>query len=1201
VICAFPGAGAAQSGSETILGHVVDSAGHPITGATVTVTGLLSDRVRHATSDRSGAFRVVFLDAESRYFVLVRMVGYVPVARIVVRLTARGPVSADAVMAASAVQLEPLIARSLPLPSLRSRTVIGGAEQRTGPSEAMVIDPSDLFRIASRVPGVFAGSDGFTVLGAASSENSLAIDGIRSGAVSLPPDAVGDAAVSVTTADPSRGGFSGSELSVTTRKGGEENVSTLRVAANIPDLSWRDPASLNGTPSITIASGFASGPIVRGSSHYFGAFSTTLFHPNVPSLDNLTPAAAAQLGLAADTITAFHHTLTSLGVPMSGYGASSPLSVNGSFLGTIDFAPGSADEGAISVIGNATRLYPGAGPLATSTVARRLDRLSFRVLGTWSMYLGAWSDNVTGVVEHQSSGASVAANGPTGIVQAGTVQTDGTSGIAALTFGGASPNATLRTTQWTARNVLRSPVARHGLEFGQEIDIDRLTQGSAPSSATYFYPSLNALSANEPASYLRNSPAAGSSLTSFAASVWATDRWRTTRRLGIEGGLRFDLQEMQPSLNLDDHVLADFGEASDHWPNPVTISPRLGFAWLLHDLSQASVVSVSQRTGRTVMLDITDPATQTSGLRGNIGPGVSLFGSIGAYRNRVSTSGFFSVAQQTGSASAARLLRCVGAATPIPEWSTPSNALPDACTDGAAPEFASAAPSTTFFGQSWRPPVSWRADLGLTGLTVDRWTLTPTATISIDRDIQDPIDLNLVHSPAFALATESGRIVYAAPSAIDPSSGLIAPGAGRSDNVFGAVTQLASDLHRRAAQFNLAIDPPRWLWDRIPIRLDYSFNAVQLEQRGFTGTTAGDPRSSEWLDGGLPHHQLIVTAGAARVAWATFSIRVEARSGASFTPVVAGDVNGDGISGNDRAFIPDPRSAIDTALSGQITALLGAVPRSVQDCIRRQLGSIAKPASCQGSAQVGLDIQAAIDPPASSRIHVTLLFRNAGSALFRLLGLGSSQLARNSLETSPDPRLLFVNGFDPVTRSFRYQVNPRFGQPDFLDGRPSTLAPFELQVGAEYLLQQPNRRWLLQSLGLYEHGRLVDAARMFDALLAWTRDPIPAVLALRDSLALSADQVAALKKSDSTFIAGADSIFRPIVEMVRLRKASVTDSDIEGPLGRVMSQIESLRERARADANAVLHADQRFRLLRLSTPDDHLRQCIPGRTVKCEP
>jgi hypothetical protein len=138
---------------------------------------------------------------------------------------------------------------------------------------------------------------------------------------------------------------------------------------------------------------------------------------------------------------------------------------------------------------------------------------------------------------------------------------------------------------------------------------------------------------------------------------------------------------------------------------------------------------------------------------------------------------------------------------------------------------------------------------------------------------------------------------------------------------------------------------------------------------------------------------------------------------------VAGDVNGDATS-HDIAFVPPPASALSQAMA---TALAGA-PASARHCLARQAGRVAARNSCTGPWSGGLDLRLELSPPWLPReAGIQLYLSNAAGALDRLLH-GTAGARGWGDFPAVDPTLLVVQGFDPATREYRYQVNPRFGQ-----------------------------------------------------------------------------------------------------------------------------------------------------------------------------
>jgi len=411
-----------------------------------------------------------------------------------------------------------------------------------------------------------------------------------------------------------------------------------------------------------------------------------------------------------------------------------------------------------------------------------------------------------------------------------------------------------------------------------------------------------------------------------------------------------------------------------------------------------------------------------------------------------------------------------------------------------------------------------------------------------------------------------------------PETGVIAPGADRVASQYSTVMNGISDLHSSAVQISVTLKPPP-IFSHFLATVDYSYNRQQTEYRGWGGTTAGDPRAIESVAGAQPVHQFLLSISAPRLWWFDAAIRLNVSSGIAYTPLVANDINGDGVS-NDRAFIPDPSRGVDSALARQMATLLAAAPASARRCLEDQLGQIATGNSCRSPWQPRLDLALNLVPPPTSglgrRLRVTTQFLNAGAAVMRLLGLNSA-LALGSGQV--DSRLLYVTGFDPVARRFSYTVNQTFGQPmDFGIG-PHRFPPFQLRLGVEYRLGIAPTNPMLRHYGLSPNdGKPTTPQQVERALQIVVKSPIDTIVALRDSLALDADQVERLAAINATYHASTDSLVAPVVAYVIQRGMNLTDSDLTSQMLRLSAMIGSSRTRARDQAIAVLAGSQQTKL-----------------------
>jgi hypothetical protein len=169
--------------------------------------------------------------------------------------------------------------------------------------------------------------------------------------------------------------------------------------------------------------------------------------------------------------------------------------------------------------------------------------------------------------------------------------------------------------------------------------------------------------------------------------------------------------------------------------------------------------------------------------------------------------------------------------------------------------------------------------------------------------------------------------------------------------------------------------------------------------------------------------------------------------------MVAGDVNGDGAS-NDRAFVWSPATAPDPAVASGMQALLGGAPGSIQACLRRQAGSIARPNSCRGAWWASLDLAAELQygkkwGTTANRFTVWFVAGNLPAGLDQLLH-GTSGLRGWGQPSFPNSTLLSVRGFDADRQAYRYAVNPRFGSSWANPAAPRM--PFTFSVQARLVL-----------------------------------------------------------------------------------------------------------------------------------------------------
>ncbi len=1168
-----------QGNAEIVRGRIVDTEQKPVADATVTVTGSGSQLVRTTHTDQDGRFTTLFLEGDGSYTVLVRKIGYSPSIKRVSRSGLSNVVAADAVLARSAYALDPLTSNVVRLGGAAKldKPSIGGIEQDMLSATQFLLDQSDLDALIRLTPGLFAtGDSGYSVMGASSEQNSKLLDGMKFDGASLPPDAVCGVGVATSTSNPSRGGFAGGQTSVQTCRGRDYFASSLRASLVDPALTWSDAASPNSPARIGTWSGFVSGAFRAGVAHYRLSASGSARATDSPSL--LAPRAALlpQLGLSVDTVATLGSTLNALHVPLSVAGIpSSAQNHNGVAVLSIDWNPGAATAFLLTAVGSlsgsdAGGLNESVFPSSLNSSSQRSGRMQVR----GSTYLHGFVDDLTTAITASTSQTTPYLALPAGNVRVGTEYDDGQTSLTSLRFGGGSNASHQANEEWNTKNQISwiSKNGLHQLSIGQEAILDWNSSLQAFNTlGTYSYQTLADLTANEPSSFTRTLDATERSNHYATGALWLFDTWRATKQISFEGGLRADVATFATTPDYNPAVDAIFGRRTDQVPTDFGLSPRLGFAWLIKHRPVRTYID--KATGQERRIGYFEESDLPTSLvpRGNVGAGITFFGNLGAYRGVIPPGRVAALVDRTGLPGTTRTLTCVGDATPIPDWSTSTGALADSCLGGAAPVFSANQPTVSLIDPSMRAPVDWKLNLGLTGLY---WAGAGDASINVlmlrEQNTESQVDLNLRRTIGFNLAAEANRPVYVTSDQIVASSGAIAPNANRISDQYGAVTNAVSDLHRTAAQVNIVITPP-FLFRKLWLRFAYSYNAQSNEYRGFGGSTAGDPFAIESAAGAQPTHQLTIsTPRLPRLWWFDTGLRTVISSGTAYTPMVVGDINGDGLS-NDRAFVANPAVTADTALASQMRTLLAAAPASARSCLQAQLGQIAATNSCRGPWQVRLDLRIDFSPPQGvglgDRLHFTTNLVNAGGALMRVLGVNSA-VTQGSLP--PDGRLLYVTGFDATTQRFRYAVNQTFGQPLNFGVGNHGFPPFQLQIGAEYKFGVAPNNPNLRNYGLAPtKTSLPNEADVRSAFARFIRSPGDTIVALRDSLGLSADQVAKLRALNAAYQPKADSVMAAAVKFVLQRGAKFTDGDLFTQFNR-FNVFDPIRSELRDKAMAVL-------------------------------
>lgn len=1168
---------------DVIRGRVVGPDSTPIAGVRVTATSLSGAVNRGASTDRNGRFTITFPGGEGDYMVAFAAIGYAAKRFEVKRTADQDILVADAQLSRT-TELEAMriLAPRDRVARTEANSDVSGTERAVNTAALSAAELGDVAAMAASLPGVtlVPGADGdpsgFSVLGLGADQNNTTLNGSDFGGSGLPRDAAISSSLVTSPYDVSRGGFSGAQFSIRTRPGSNFVLRTASLNLDSPRLQWADRAgrSLGQEYSSASLGGIVAGPIKLDQSFYTFAYQLGRRANELHTLVNTDPLGLETAGIAADSVTRLLSILRRAGVPaVVGNLPGERLTDQGTVLGTFDIAPASSKSGtSMNVTWNGawTRLSPASG-LTTELPAHSGDRTSWNggVQARHSTYsgFGLLSESSIAFNEAQSYGAPYLAM-PAGVVRVVSSFADGVSGVKNVAFGG-SPNlgtASLTTSvSFTNQLSWFSANNRHRLKLSTELRRDAYDQDQTTNQlGTFTFNSLGDLSDGAPSSFTRALAPRRRSGSEYVGAVALGDSWKRSSDLQIQYGVRVDGNEFAglPARNADLEPI--FGTRNDEVPSRFYVSPRLGFS----------------RSYGT--------APQIGGFEGAMrGPRAVIRGGIGVFQNMPGATMLGSAIDNTGLPGAIQQVTCAGPATPSPNWAaylSHAVPIPARCADGTSGSvFASTVPNVTLFAGNFVAPRSLRSNIQWSGPVLgNRLNATAEVTWSLNMNQSGPVDLNFAPAARFALGTEAGRPVFVLPTSIDAGTGAIASRDARVSARYNRVSEMRSDLQSESRQFSLRLSPASfstsWSWS-----LAWVYSGVREQARGFGASTAGNPLVAEWARSGMDsRHQVQYSLGynffdAVRVNWSG-----NFRSGAPFTPLVAGDVNGDGYA-NDRAFIYDPATASDPAFAAAMRALIAGSSTSVRRCLTTQMGALAARSSCEGPWTSSANLSVSFSPlklGLPQRATLSLAVSNPFGAADLVLH-GENHLRGWGQTPLADPLLYYVRGFDRASQRFRYDVNQRFGNTDpaFNAYRaPVTVtAMLRFDVGPTR-----ERQALTQQLN---SGRRSQGLRLNEALLraiyggtGGLVNPMAMMLRQADTLALSGAQADSIATLNRWYVIRLDSIWSPVAKYLAALPDRYDEGDAYSRYRRAREVSVDLLIRLSPALKGVLSAGQRRKL-----------------------
>jgi len=1128
-------AAAAQSEADVVRGRVTDDSARAIVGATIMITRGPDRLTQQATTDSSGSFSSRFEQGTGDYLVYVNATGFKAERRRVQRQGTERELVADFKLARDLTVLAAVkVTAARPeraSNNVRPNDPEPGSSERWNDGVGGQVSPSiagDLTATASTMSNVTMGPGGASILGSGNESNLTTLNGMGLAAGSIPRAANTETRVTGATFDATRGGFAGANIDVRLGPGSRQyQRRNAFITFDPPQLQFTDAVSRSlGTTS----GGFrgsvgADGEMIRRALTYNVALDVARSSSDPSTLVNADADALLRAGVSPDSVARLLAIATPLGIPLTGQGVPSNRErTSVSWLGRLDDTRDTLQTRALtSFVGVTKDGAIGFGPLTAPAAAGERRE---RTLGA-QLTLGAF----VGPGHRVLTETRLAASGvrtelapyralPSANVYVRSTLGGASDAITSVTLGGS--NSATTDDRWTLEGSNETAWNANGRRHRFKAMVwgraDGLRQeGASNALGGYSFNSLADFAAGRASSYSRTLVQPERSGAVWNAATAFVHTYAPSRFLGVMYGARLEADGFASAPASNPALEGALGVRTGAAPTRVHVSPRIGVTYTYNRDRENGSGTNQSPVGRFYRL-----------------PVGTLRGGIGEFRDLLRPGILADASAATGLPGGTLSLSCVGTAVPQPDWSRfDAGGSPSECLDGGG-LLAERAPSVTLIDPGYDVPRSWRSSLEWT-TEFRKMVIKVGGLASYDLSQPGVVDANFSGEQKLSLSGDGNRPMFVSPASIDPATGAVSAAESRRSPEFGRVARRVSDLRGYGGQLTLGISPDVFRFRNrygLFTSLNYTLQSSRRQYRGFDGAGFGDPRQVEWAPSQSDaRHVLVLTGGMRHDKIGVVTLFARAQSGLPFTPIVQGDVNGDGRS-FDRAFIPDPAKESDPATAASLRALLDAGSPTARQCVQAYLGRVVDRNGCRGPWTQSLNVQYRPVMPQrwGGRVAPSIYLQNILAGVDQLVH-GGNMRGWGSPAT-PDPVLFVPRGFDASAQRFRYDVNPRFA-----DTRPNRtllrepfriVIDFSLQLSTDFGLQQLRRA--VEPVKTTEGWRRRSADSIAAFYLSNTSSVHKGLLAESDSLLLTKAQVAALRKADSVFSERVRDVYRQLGE-----------------------------------------------------------------------
>ncbi len=541
-------------------------------------------------------------------------------------------------------------------------------------------------------------------------------------------------------------------------------------------------------------------------------------------------------------------------------------------------------------------------------------------------------------------------------------------------------------------------------------------------------------------------PVPTSQFNTIEWAVFAQDAWQLTPKLNLTVGLRYDLQSFRDSPTPVVDVERAFGVRTGFAPTDKNnFSPRL---MLTYD---------PNADGRMV-------------IRGGAGYLYGLVPNVVA-GNVLQTERPVLEVICNGS-----VIDGDPDAPPSSEgfrgWAINGADSPTTCASAAA----GGVPTYNLWSEGFEYPESFKANVGFERLLSDRTRISLDLIYSQSWNLYTVRNLNL-RDFQFQLADEGNRQVFTPAAQFDPTSANLT--GSRRNLEFGDVLVNFNDGRARSFVANAAIS------HQFSPSLNASFSYTHTRafdnspyscctaSGGYAGSEIGAFGPNEigsfgdaarmWGPSQYSRRHAFVGQLYWRLPWdMSIAMFWKSQSGRPWTVVGDDDLNGDGISGNDRLFIYAPANLplASTGTAADDERALYQDLLNENSCVGDFVGRLIERNTCTFPwfHQVDVSITQRFNTLGRQRAELKLDFFNVLNGFGRLFcderaadfdpTSGFCGLGRLTGVFGAEQELLDPRGFDQVAGQTLYSVNSTFGQEELLGA--NLVLQFQVQVSVRY-------------------------------------------------------------------------------------------------------------------------------------------------------